>query len=171
LGHKYAGRSITATLQKSFGCDLNEDAGGRGEHSAVGVAEFGGAAMFATTTAVEVTFRPAYEDEVTFKWHGAEIVDGHVARHGDDVAMTIGLAHGFIEHGGNDAAVGVSGRSLKLSGQTHAAENALVCIDEELQVEAGIIVVAATEATVQRSVRQKFLACGCALSHAVSDHL
>jgi hypothetical protein len=159
----------TLVTAQHFCCDLNEDAGGGGEHGSICVAQLGGAAML--PTAVEIAFRPAFEDEITFEWNGAEIVDGHVARHGGDVAMTVGLAHGFIKHRSDDAAVCVPGRPLELSGQAYTAEDALLIIDEKLQVESGIIVVAATEAAVQRAVRKRLFARGGALVHVVSDHL
>src|SRR5580698_6785072 len=79
-------------------CDLNEDAGGCGEHSAVRAAQFGGAAMLAAAFA----FGPAFEQKRTLEWDGPEVVDGQVTRHRGDVAMTVGFAHGFIEQRGNN---------------------------------------------------------------------
>ena len=147
-------------------CDLNEDAGGCGEHSAVRAAQFGGAAMLAAAFA----FGPAFEQKRTLEWDGPEVVDGQVTRHRGDVAMTVGFAHGFIEQRGNNAAVRMARRSLELPGEMYTAENALLVIDEELEVEAGMVVVAATETGVQRSVRYGGFACGCAFTHAVSVH-
>jgi hypothetical protein len=85
--------------------------------------------------------------------------------------MTVGFTHGFVKQGGYDAAVGVAGRSLELFGQSDAAEDALLVIDEELQVESGVIVVAATEAAVECAVGQWDFAWGCAFSHAVACRL
>ena len=78
--------------------------------------------MLAAARAVGVVFGPAFEDEIGFERNRPEIVDGHVARHGDDIAMAVGLAHGFIEHRSDDAAVCVAGRSLELRGEAHTAE-------------------------------------------------
>ena len=89
-----------------------------------------------------------------------------MARHGDNVAVTIGLAHGFVEQRGYDASMRVAGRTLELRGETEAAQDALLFIDEELQVKASVIVVAATETAVERAVGEgKFLAHAALYSH------
>src|SRR5246127_3188215 len=89
-----------------------------------------------------------------------------MARHGDDIAVTIGLAHGFGEQWGDDAAMGMAGRPLELRGETEAAEDALLFIDKELQVKANVIVVAATETAVERAVCEgKFLTHAALYSH------
>src|SRR6201987_2364201 len=89
-----------------------------------------------------------------------------MARHGDDIAVTIGLAHGVVEQCGDDPAMGMAGRSLELRGETEAAEDALLFIDKELQVKANVIVVAATETAVERAVCEgKFLTHAALYSH------
>ena len=50
----------------------------------------------------------AYEDERLVEGNGTEIVDLHVAGHGEDVEGAVELAHGFVEQRCNDAAVDVA---------------------------------------------------------------
>ena len=51
----------------------------------------------------------AGEDEWLVERGGAEVVDLHVAGHGEDVERAVELAHGFVEQGGDDASVDVAG--------------------------------------------------------------
>jgi hypothetical protein len=51
----------------------------------------------------------ADEDERLKERGGAEVVDLHVARHGEDVERAVELAHSFVEESGDDAAVDVAG--------------------------------------------------------------
>ena len=111
--------------------------------------------MLAAAGAFRICFGPSFEDEIGFEWNRAKIVDGDVARHGDDVAMAIGLAHGLVEQRSDDASVRVAGRSLKLPSELETAEDAIVLVDEELQMKAGRIVLAAAKAAVQFAVRQR----------------
>ena len=105
---------------EDFFVEGDEDAFGAGEDGAVGALDFGlveelavgGAVGFGG--AVEVT---GYEDERLVERDGAEVVDLHVAGHGEDVEGAVELAHGFVEEGGDDAAVDVAGRAF-----VHAVE-------------------------------------------------
>lgn len=83
------------------------------------------------------------------------IVDGDMARHGDDSAMAIGLAHGFVEQRGNDAAMRVAGRSLELRGEMEVAEDAIGFVDEEFQAKSGMVVLPAAEAAVEAAMCQR----------------
>ena len=51
----------------------------------------------------------ADQDEGLVERGGAEVVDLHVAGHGEDVEGAVELAHGFVEKRGDDAAVDVGG--------------------------------------------------------------
>lgn len=135
--------------------DLDEDAGGRGEHGAACVAQLGGAAMFPASGALDVGFGPPFKDKVCCERNGTEVVDGDVARHGDDAMVAIGLAHGFIEQCGDDAAVGVARGSLELLAEVEAAEDAVVIIDKEFQTKPSMIVRATPEAALERAMRQR----------------
>src|SRR5580698_8802137 len=88
------------------------------------------------------------------EWDRLQVFAVHLPRHGDDSELTIGLAHGFIEKRGDDAAVHVSGRPLETARNAYAAVDLLVLIDEELEAQAGSIDFAAAEAVVERSVRK-----------------
>ena len=57
------------------------------------------------------------KDKRLIERHGAEVVDLHVAGHGENVERAIELAHGFVEERGYDASVDVAGRAF-----VHAVE-------------------------------------------------
>lgn len=52
------------------------------------------------------------EDQWLVQWGGTEVVDLHVAGHGENVERAVELAHGFVEEGRYDASVDVSGRAF-----------------------------------------------------------
>ena len=105
--------------QDSF-VEGDEDAFGAGEDGAVGTLDFGlveelavgGSVWFGGS--VEVT---GYEDQRLIERHGAEVIDLHVAGHGEDVEGAVELAHRFVEERGYDAAMDVAGRAF-----VHAVE-------------------------------------------------
>ena len=111
--------------------------------------------MLAASGALRVCFGPAFEDEVGFERNRTKVVDGDVAGHRHDIAMAIGLAHGFIEQCGDDASVHVAGWPLKLPSEINTAEDALVFVNEELELKAGRVVLAAAKAAVQGAMRQR----------------
>ena len=51
------------------------------------------------------------------EWGRPEIVDLHVAGHGEDVERAVELAHGLVHEGGDDAAVDVAGWALVDAGE------------------------------------------------------
>jgi hypothetical protein len=93
----------------------DKDTFAAGEDGAVGALEFclmeelaiRGAVGFGGT--VEVS---RYQDERLVERRGLEVVDFHVACHGEDIEGTVELAHGFVEERGYDASVDVAGRAL-----------------------------------------------------------
>ncbi len=95
--------------------DGDEEAFAAGQYCSVGELELslmeelatGGAVGFGGTLEMS-----AYEDQWLIEWCGAEVVDLHVAGHGEDVERTVEFAHGFVQQGGDDAAVDVAGRAL-----------------------------------------------------------
>src|ERR1700722_4988529 len=97
---------------EGFFVDDDEEAFGAGEDGAVGVLDFGMVEELAAGDAVG--FRRAAkvaadENERLVEGDGAEVVDLHVAGHGEDVERAVELAHGLVEEGGDDAAVDVAG--------------------------------------------------------------
>ena len=86
------------------GVDDYEEAFGAGEDGAVGVLDLGlveELAAFAAEVAAD-------EDEGLVERDWAEIVDLHVAGHGEDVEGAVEFAHCLVEEGGYDAAVDVA---------------------------------------------------------------
>jgi len=80
---------------------------------------------------------------------GLEVVDGHLGGNGDDVAQLVHLAHGFVEDGGDDAAVGVPGRAGVALAEAEAAdEGVALFVVGEAQAHAFGIVFAAGETVV-----------------------
>ena len=88
-----------------FCVDDDEDTFGSGENGAVWELKFGLVKELAAF-AVKVT---ADQDKRLEERRGAEVVHLHVTGHGDDVEGTVEFAHGFVEKGGDDAAVDVAG--------------------------------------------------------------
>ncbi len=80
---------------------------------------------------------------------GLEVIDGHLAGNGDDVPQHVHLAHGFVEDGGDDAAVGVSGRAGVALAESEAADEAIALfVVGEAQAHAVGIVFAADETEI-----------------------
>jgi hypothetical protein len=105
---------------EEFFVDDDEEAVSAGEDGAVSALEF--SLMEELAAWRPVPFRgtaemTADEYERLTKWGGAEVVDLHVAGHGKDVEGPVKLAHGFVEEGGDDAAVDVAGRAFVETGE------------------------------------------------------
>ena len=101
------GRGWTALEEARV--DGEEEGFGVGERCAVGGEEVGGVEEFAGAFAAEVA---GGEGEQGVEGGGAKVIDAHVAGHGEEAEGTVELAHGFVEQGGDDAAVDVAGRPL-----------------------------------------------------------
>jgi hypothetical protein len=86
------------------------------------------------------------------KRDGAEVVDFEMAGHGEDAAGSVRFAHGFIKKGGDDAAVGVAGRSGEACSEAEMAGDVVVFVGEELKAEAGAVFESAAEAVVEGAV-------------------
>jgi len=89
--------------EELFVDDDKEAFGARKDHAA-GVLEFGLVEELATFSAEMA----ADEDERLVERGGAQIVDLHVAGHGEDVERAVELAHGLVEDSGDNAAVDMS---------------------------------------------------------------
>ena len=92
------------------------------------------------------------EGERDGEGNGAEVVDLKVARHSEDVAGAVGFAHGFVEEGGDDAAVGVAGRPGEAASEAGMADDVAGVVDEEAEAEAGGVCESAAEAVVECAV-------------------
>ncbi len=90
---------------QDFFVEGDEEAFGSGEDGAFGVAELGLVEELAAFALQVLTD----ENERLVERGGAEVVDLHVAGHGEDVEGAIELAHGLVEECGYDAAVDVAG--------------------------------------------------------------
>lgn len=96
--------------------DGQEEALGGGEDAAFAGGE-GGDVEELAALASEVV---GGEGERDVQGGGAEVVDLHVAGHGEDVQGAVKLGHGLVEEGGDDAAVDVAGRALVNSGERNS---------------------------------------------------
>jgi hypothetical protein len=92
------------------------------------------------------------EDERLAERNGTQILHIESAGHGDDAACAIGLAHGLVEEGRDDASVRVSRRTGETAGETEAADDVQVGIDEEAKAQAGRVLEPAAEAAIQGTV-------------------
>lgn len=92
---------------------------------------------------------PALDAERLVEGHGLKVFDMNLAGQGDHVAQLVHFAHGFVEEGGDDAAVAVAGRSGVALAQAKAANESLArFIEGELQAHPVRIIQAAGEAEV-----------------------
>ena len=95
---------------------------------------------------------------------GAEVVDLHVAGHGEDVEGAVELAHGLVHKGGDDAAVDVAGWAFVHAGELDVrgggGVSGVAGVDGEDEVEAlgvgGAAAEAVAGALVDGAVRDFF---------------
>ncbi len=100
---------------EDFFVEGDEEAFGAGEDSAVGTLDFGLMEELAVGGAVGLggaVEMAGDEDQRLIERHGPEVIDLHVAGHGEDVERAIELAHGLVEERGDDASVDVAGRAF-----------------------------------------------------------
>lgn len=94
-------------------------------------------------------FFAAFDAERFVQRDGLEIFDRHFFGEGDDVVEFVYFAHRVVEDAGDDAAVGVAGRSGVALAEAEAADESLAgFIEEELEAHAVGIVLSADEAVV-----------------------
>jgi hypothetical protein len=140
---------------EDFFVEGDEDAFGSGEDGAVGTLDFGLVEELAVGCAVGLggaVEMAGDEDQRLIERYGPEVIDLHVAGHGEDVEGAVELAHGLVEKRGYDASVDVAGRAF-----VHAVELDLCgggdvvgggCVGGEGEVEALGVGGAAAEAMV-----------------------
>ena len=91
----------------------------------------------------------AFHAQRFVQWHRLKVLDRHLACESDDVVELVHLAHGVVEDGGDDASVAVSGRASVAFAEAELADEGLALfVENELQVHAIGIVLAASEAVV-----------------------
>jgi hypothetical protein len=105
---------------EDFLVEGDEEAFGSGEDGSVEALEFG--LMKELAVGGAVGFRGPVQmardqDQRLVEGGGLEVVNLHVAGHGEDVEWAVELAHGFVQEGGDDAAVDVARWAL-----VHAVE-------------------------------------------------
>ena len=92
------------------------------------------------------------EDERLVQRGGAEVVDLHVAGHGEDVEGAVEFAHGLVEERGDDATVNVTRRTFVHAVELNFGGGCDVCwigcVGGEDKVEALWVGGAAAEAVV-----------------------
>jgi len=83
-----------------------------GQHGSVGAEDAG----FCPVLAAFIPRDAAFQEERLAGGNRPQVVNLHVACHGDEAARTYGLAHGLVDQGGDDAAVQVARVALKIAG-------------------------------------------------------
>ena len=84
--------------------------------------------------------------------NGAQVLHRHLAGQGGYPARPKGLAHGLVEHGGNDAAMQVTGWTLKAGRNGCQANDAQIFGDHVFQMKAGDIGRSAAKTAVQHAL-------------------
>ena len=130
------------------GIDDEEEAFGAGQDGAVGVDELGGVVELAAVAAEMA----GDEAERGVDGRGAEVVDLHVAGHGEEIEGAVELGHGFVHEDGDDAAMEVAGRALVQAGEVDGGGGGDVFgvdgVDYKGEMKALGVVGAAAEAEV-----------------------
>jgi hypothetical protein len=91
----------------------------------------------------------AFDAKRLMQGDGLEVFNGHLSREGDDVVELVYFAHRVVEDAGDDAAVGVAGRSGVALAEAKLADEGLAgFVEDEFQTHAVGIVHAADEAIV-----------------------
>ena len=128
-----------------FGVDGDEDAAAAGEDFVFVVEDFGDVDVLASVD----FFFAAFDAKRFIQRDGLEIFDRHFFGEGDDVVEFVYFAHGVVEDGGDDAAVGVAGRSGVALAEAEVADESLAgFVEEEFEAHAVRIVLSADEAVV-----------------------
>lgn len=145
--------------------DGDEQALAFGQHFAFLVENFGGVGMIAPAHA---DF-PRLDTQWFVQWNGLQIVDGDGRSQRDDVAKLIHLAHGFVEEGGDNAAVHVAGRAgIALTEPKTADKKVTFFIVGEAQAHAfGVVLpTGETDIFLQTDVTSTMTVAGRFLRHA-----
>lgn len=130
-------------------CDIhgNKSAGAAGQDFALFVLDFRDVGVLASG---DLLLAPGNSKRLAQR-NRPEILDGHGLGKRHHAAQLVYLAHGFVEDGGNDAAVRVSGRAGVTLGQLEIADRlAAFLVEVKLEAHAGEVVLAAGEAMILR---------------------
>lgn len=111
--------------------DGDEDGSRRGESVSRGIGDRGFGVM-ASTRDADVA---CGENQRSAERDGLEVLHVHGTGHGEEAAGSIGLAHGLVEEGRNDASVRVAWRTGEAAGEAKAADDVLVGVGEESEPE------------------------------------
>jgi len=125
--------------------DDDEYAAAAGEDSSLLVTDLGG--MSEAATALAEVPRPDFEKTVQRNW--AQVLDGHARGGCRGVEEAVHLGHGFVEDGGDHAAMAVSGRAGVAFAQAKAADELFAGgVESEFQAHARWVIASAAEAEV-----------------------
>src|SRR5581483_11334879 len=101
-------------------------------------------------TAVHADF-PAFDAKRLFQRDGPQILHRHLFGHSHHIAQLVGLTHGVVEDGSDDAAMAMAGRSGITLGKIEVADKgAPLFIEREFEMHSFGIVGPASEAVVLR---------------------
>jgi hypothetical protein len=114
-------------LEHFFGIDGDEDAAAAGEDFIFFVEDLCGIDVDATA---DFDFAAFYAERFT-QWNRLEILDGHLSRERNHMMKLIYFAHGIVEDAGDDAAVGMAGRSGVALAQEKVADEGLAFFVED----------------------------------------
>src|SRR3974390_180961 len=137
------------------GIDFDEGACAGRQHLSFGIADFGGAEVFA---AVDADL-PALRHQLRRERNRTDVVDLHGSGDGDDTAQLADFAHGLVEDGGDDASVRVHRRPLEALRQnklTH--EPFVIFVEMEFKMETAFVGGAASETIIAVNVLFDFVA-------------
>ncbi len=101
---------------------------------------------------------PALDHERLSQGHGAKVFHLHAAGESDLAFQLVGLAHGLIENGGDDASVGVAGRPDKAGVEFEFADIALAAgAESEAQMQPIGIGRTAAKTEIARPTRRGYI--------------
>ena len=131
--------------------DGDEEALAGGEGVAFGVLDGGLGPELAAFDAFDV----AVEADRLSGGNGAQVFDLKLACEGDFATGAVGLAHGFVEEGGDDAAVEVTRRAFVLVAESGFGGDDAAVVGGEGEMEAYGVIGSAAEAAVALAVGER----------------
>jgi hypothetical protein len=130
---------------QEVGRDSNKDRFGGGQQLPRGIRKL----SFGVVTAAGGAGVAAGQGERDAEGNGPKVVDFEVAGHGEDAAGAVGFAHGLIEKGSDDTAMGVARRSGEARCKTQVGDDVVVGIGKEFETEAGAVFESTAETVVE----------------------
>ena len=139
------GSALDKSREQALCVDGDEEAAAAGQDFILFVENFGHIDVLA---AVDLDLA-RFDTQRLMERHWLQILHGHFGRERDHLVQLVHLAHGFVEDGGDDAAVAVSGGAGVALAQAKAADETIALfIVGEAQAHAFGIVLAAGEAII-----------------------